>query len=419
MKSNLLLLLFTFACLLVNAQVQDKSFEINILEVNSKQSYRLPLTQKFSSLMVRINSLSSFENSFLVVNADTIWLKSNHHHDGNGLLGSELVLFRFPTDDIIFYSSEITGKIEVHFYYAPTLEINTIQNRTSAPICDEPLSTSQITWRTGLSNPIGVRSSTPTTHVIIHHSADANTVLADYTSLVRNIYLLHTKTNGWDDIGYNYLIAPDGTIFKGRDPQGLARQDNVQGAHMCNKNENTMGICMLGTFTSTLPTRAALLSLYQLVGWKVTRDNINPLGSTMHAIGPTGSGVPNTLIPNVAGHRDGCSSGYTDCPGTTFYNSFVSLRDSVSMYANRCNITSIDTALPDAFKFISLGNHVYPVPAKNYTKVKVYSYDGKNIIEAPFSSELATFKLPRNQVLIAILLTADGEVYQFKILLDL
>ena len=92
----------------------------------------------------------------------------------------------------------------------------------------------------------------------MHHSA-GSTFDTNYTAVVRSYYLLHTEVNGWDDIGYNYLIARDGSIFAGRDPQnrtGVA-QDNVHGAHFCGKNDYTMGICVIGDFTSQAPAAEA------------------------------------------------------------------------------------------------------------------------------------------------------------------
>ena len=63
---------------------------------------------------------------------------------------------------------------------------------------------------------------------MVHHSAGSNTN-SNYTQVVRDIYLYHTQVNGcWSDIGYNYLVAQDGSIYNGRDP-GALEQDDVLG----------------------------------------------------------------------------------------------------------------------------------------------------------------------------------------------
>ena len=42
------------------------------------------------------------------------------------------------------------------------------------------------------------------------------------------------NTNGWDDIGYNFLVGEDGRVYEGR---GWYRQ----GAHALNFNSNSIG----------------------------------------------------------------------------------------------------------------------------------------------------------------------------------
>lgn len=56
---------------------------------------------------------------------------------------------------------------------------------------------------------------TTVTHLIVHHTAGANTA-ADWPSVLRSIWVLHVMGNGWNDIGYDYLIDPDGLPYEGR-----------------------------------------------------------------------------------------------------------------------------------------------------------------------------------------------------------
>lgn len=51
------------------------------------------------------------------------------------------------------------------------------------------------------------------------------------------------NSNGWDDIGYNFLVGEDGNVYEGRG------WDNV-GAHAKDFNSQSMGVCILGTYTS-------------------------------------------------------------------------------------------------------------------------------------------------------------------------
>ena len=87
---------------------------------------------------------------------------------------------------------------------------------------------------------------------IIHHTAGQN----DYTraqapAIVRGIELFHVKGNGWNDIGYNFLVDRFGTIYEGRFG-GVDR--NVIGAHALGFNTGSVGIALLGTYGSTKPS---------------------------------------------------------------------------------------------------------------------------------------------------------------------
>jgi N-acetylmuramoyl-L-alanine amidase len=50
-------------------------------------------------------------------------------------------------------------------------------------------------------------------------------------------------TNGWNDIGYNFVVGEDGNIYEGR---GWSNQ----GAHAANWNSISIGIAIIGDFTS-------------------------------------------------------------------------------------------------------------------------------------------------------------------------
>lgn len=166
----------------------------------------------------------------------------------------------------------------------------------------------------GSCPPDASPSYTTVTHLIVHHSAGPNTA-TDWAAAVRSIWDFHVFTRGWDDIGYNYLIAPTGTIYEGRG-------DDVLGAHFCGTNGGTMGVCMMGDYTTITPATEALDALKEILAWKACDINVDPLGEAFH-------GSSGLNLNNISGHRDGCA---TACPGDAFYPMLPDVRQSVADY---------------------------------------------------------------------------------------
>jgi hypothetical protein len=202
----------------------------------------------------------------------------------------------------------------------------------AAATCPKPAVTSRATW--GAEPAVGSRSYTTVTHLVVHHEVGSNTS-SDWAARVRAIEDLHIRTNGWADVGYNYLIDPNGKIYEGR-----SGGDNVVGAHFCSGNQNTMAVCMLGTYTSVLPTAAALESLKKILAWKASKEGINPLGTSSHYAAGT--------IANICGHRD--NRDCTACPGNTLYAHLPTLRTNIKSYIDgNCGdppVPSNDTTPP-------------------------------------------------------------------------
>ncbi|MEO5952924.1 MAG: S-layer homology domain-containing protein, partial [Chloroflexia bacterium] len=167
------------------------------------------------------------------------------------------------------------------------------------------------------------------THMVIHHTATSNSD-TDFAARVRSIWYYHSKTRGWGDIGYNYLIDPNGVIYEGR-----AGGDDVEAGHAYPFNVGTMGVGMIGNFMSVLPSQAAQRSLVELLSWKSAQRGIDP-----HAVLPiTGfTDCGGKVIYNratISGHRDyagtACKKKFntSTCPGDTLEALLPALRDQV------------------------------------------------------------------------------------------
>ena len=253
-------------------------------------------------------------------------------HADEGLVGnysSELQIFNIPQTAININFGDFKGHVKLILLYAPIISnSNSDKLYKASNRCDKPQMISYTVWREFLPNPKPPRESTDVEHLVIHHSA-GNNADTNYLGIVRNIYLLHTQTNGWDDIGYNFLVAPNGIIFNGRDPQGVDDDDNILGAHYCGKNQNTMGVCMLGDFMNVRPTTQALFSLKYLLAWKLKKDKIDAFGQTRHPR-PNGN-----LLNNICGHKDGCN---TDCPGDSLYALLPLIKAEAARIADSCGL---------------------------------------------------------------------------------
>ena len=57
--------------------------------------------------------------------------------------------------------------------------------------------------------------------------------------------------NNWSDIGYNFLVGEDGNIYEGR---GWMKR----GAHAPDYNSESIGICVIGDFTSKMTRKIPL-----------------------------------------------------------------------------------------------------------------------------------------------------------------
>jgi hypothetical protein len=153
-------------------------------------------------------------------------------------------------------------------------------------------------------------------YAVVHHTAGSNSYTASQSaSIVRGIYLYHVRGNGWNDIGYNFLVDKYGQVFEGR----FGGYDKaVVGAHAEGFNTGSVGVSVLGNYGSSPISPAAQGSLEQLLAWRLDLAHIDPLASLTVASGgnPRFPGATPVNLRAISGHRD---TGFTDCPGGAFY----------------------------------------------------------------------------------------------------
>lgn len=342
-----------------------------------------------SSLTIEISSSQSFNKAYFILGNDekkdlvkddeqTQVIQESASRINNQ--SSTLLISNSSFKSFSFYSAGIEGRIRINLLYATPLKSSYLKDKkksTDSIDCSiAPQSIDQSVWRTGLPDPKGNPTPTVVRHIILHHAAGSNTD-TQYLATVRNYYLLHTQTNNWDDIGYNYLVAPNGDIYNGRDGFQYG-DDNVIGAHMCGRNSNTMGICLLGNYQNTgyEPSDTAIASINQLIVWKMFKEGLkNPFDSLVH---PAAG-----MLGVIAGHREGCNPGYTVCPGEQYFQQLnTRVKANVAIKLNNCiPLNIVINKNPEAL--------LYPNPLNsNYLKIifkdkidniQVYDLQGRKI----------------------------------------
>lgn len=108
--------------------------------------------------------------------------------------------------------------------------------------------------------------------IVLHHTAAPS--VADYLSksaegrklIVRSFQRYHQDEKGWADIGYHFVIGPDGVIFEGR-PFGYVGAHcglAPKGAKSVFGNTGTVAIALIGDYDQDEPTKEALESYVSL-----------------------------------------------------------------------------------------------------------------------------------------------------------
>lgn len=160
--------------------------------------------------------------------------------------------------------------------------------------------------------------------VFVHHTDTSNDyACSDAPTVIRAIYQYHVKSNGWRDIGYNFLVDKCGTVYEGR-AGGVA--EPVLGAHTLGFNTDSAGVAALGTYVSTPVPAPQAEGIAAVAAWKLGLTGQDPKGTATLISSSDGSrfkaGTPATFN-TVSGHRDAFN---TQCPGDALYAQLPNLR---------------------------------------------------------------------------------------------
>lgn len=206
--------------------------------------------------------------------------------------------------------------------------------------------------RVGWGSPDGEGSRVkpyyyPVNHMVVHHTADSNTLMGNeqsWADRVRAEWSFHTYSRGWGDVGYNYLIDPNGVIYEGR----AGGDDSV--AFHDTANFGSMGVVLIGTYSAVPPTQAAQDALVRLLAWKSDQKNIDPLGKSYYYGCDISSYCrpynPGAVVLNIAGHRQ-VTPTHTTCPGDQTIAYLPGIRERVKRMINDESTVSGDPLVDD------------------------------------------------------------------------
>ena len=149
----------------------------------------------------------------------------------------------------------------------------------------------------GVANhPWSASNKRPWRYIVIHHSASPSGNAEQFDAAHRE--------RGWDELGYHFVITNGQGGCDGQIEVGSRWRKQKQGAHCggtpANEyNELGIGICLVGDFTTGMPTAAQLASLKRLTGYLVKTYQISP--------------------SQVITHQD-APNAHTECPGGQLHN---------------------------------------------------------------------------------------------------
>ncbi|MGP3999911.1 FG-GAP-like repeat-containing protein [Streptomyces sp. 8N706] len=159
----------------------------------------------------------------------------------------------------------------------------------------------------------------------VHHTTDANSYSCVETpAILRAIFTYHLESNGWNDMGYNFLVDKCGTIYEGR-AGGVDLP--VMGAHTYGFNGYSTGISVVGNYaTDGKPTAPVRDAISRIAAYKLGQYGVSPTGKvTLTAAGDTGKYTKGdqATLSTISGHRDGFA---TECPGASLYAELPAIR---------------------------------------------------------------------------------------------
>ena len=229
-----------------------------------------------------------------------------------------------PSDRIEVKRIGSVGRVRAYLVWSPAVRVP-LRRPAATP---EPAIVPRAAWGADERIRRGDPSYAPRIRfAIVHHTAGRNAYTrSEAAAIVKGIQLYHVRGNGWNDIGYNFLVDRFGTVYEGR-YGGVDKA--VVGAHARGFNTGSVGVAVLGTYSGGAPTKAAQSALTALLAWRLDVAHVDAVAFANVISGGSERYAANipVLLRAISGHRD---TGFTECPGGALYS--------------RLNTLAVDTA---------------------------------------------------------------------------
>ena len=202
--------------------------------------------------------------------------------------------------------------------------------------------------------------------IVIHHTAKSlgsNPTYENEITEMKDIYRFHTLTRKRWDIGYNYVIWPDGTIFEGRygGPSAIW-------AHMVNNNGWSIGISLMGNFQQEDPTAMQLQSTINLVARLADKYQIDVYRKVIyHESSSEDPYIKDHTDESLVWHKD---AGDTSCPWINLYNKLDTIKSQVVNLIGSTAPRDDTTIITDPIKYyIPSTTYQLSIPRTNTTQI--------------------------------------------------
>jgi hypothetical protein len=159
--------------------------------------------------------------------------------------------------------------------------------------------------------------------VHVHHTVNSNDYArGDVPGMIRAMYRYHTRSLGWSDIGYNFLVDRFGRLWEGR--AGGPRRA-VRGAHTLGFNHASVGVAAIGNLESGAVGKPMIRAIVRLAAWKLDLYDGHPRRTVwIRSSGSDRFGAGALVeLPTIDGHRD---TNETACPGGHLYAALPMVR---------------------------------------------------------------------------------------------